>query len=53
MVGDPGAGSGGYGEGVNLPPSPGVQGSALELKSDPQGVDFRPVPDANSGDDPT
>ena len=42
MVGDPGAGSGGYGEGVNLPPSPGVQGSALELKSDPMGVDFRP-----------
>jgi len=42
MVGDPGAGSGGYGEGVNLPPSPGAQGSALELKSDPMGVDFRP-----------
>lgn len=43
MVGDPGAaGLGGYGEGVNLPPSPGVQGSALELKSDPMGVDFRP-----------
>ena len=42
MVGDPGAGSGGYGEGVNLPPSPGAQGSALELKSDPLGVDFRP-----------
>ena len=42
MVGDPGAGSGGYGLGLNLPPSPGVQGSALELKSDPQGVDFRP-----------
>ncbi|MCU1238394.1 MAG: TonB family protein [Candidatus Solibacter sp.] len=42
MVGDPGAGSGGYGEGINLPPSPGVQGSALELKSDPMGVDFRP-----------
>ena len=42
MVGDPGAGSGGYGEGVNLPPSPGIQGSALELKSDPMGVDFRP-----------
>jgi TonB family protein len=42
MVGDPGAGSGGYGVGVNLPPSPGVQGSALELKSDPMGVDFRP-----------
>jgi TonB family protein len=43
MVGDTGAiGSGGYGEGVNLPPSPGMQGSALELKSDPMGVDFRP-----------
>ena len=42
MVGDPGAGPGGYGEGINLPPSPGVQGSALELKSDPLGVDFRP-----------
>jgi TonB family protein len=42
MVGDPSAGSGGYGEGVNLPPSPGAQGSALELKSDPMGVDFRP-----------
>jgi len=42
MVGDPGAGPGGIGEGINLPPSPGVQGSALELKSDPQGVDFRP-----------
>lgn len=42
MVGDPGAGSGGYGEGINLPPSPGAQGSALELKSDPLGVDFRP-----------
>jgi TonB family protein len=42
MVGDPGAGSGGYGVGINLPPSPGVQGSALELKSDPMGVDFRP-----------
>src|SRR5205807_3390252 len=41
-VGDPGAGSGGYGSGINLPPSPGVQGSALELKSDPMGVDFRP-----------
>jgi len=41
-VGDPGAGPGGIGEGINLPPSPGVQGSALELKSDPLGVDFRP-----------
>jgi TonB family protein len=42
MVGDPGAGPGGVGEGINLPPSPGIQGSALELKSDPMGVDFRP-----------
>jgi TonB family protein len=42
MVGDPGAGPGGIGEGINLPPSPGVQGSAIELKSDPMGVDFRP-----------
>jgi TonB family protein len=42
VVGDPGAGSGGVGGGVNLPPSPGAQGSALELKSDPMGVDFRP-----------
>ena len=42
MVGDPGAGPGGIGEGLNLPPAAGVQGSALELKSDPQGVDFRP-----------
>src|SRR5262249_3130794 len=42
VVGDPGVGPGGVGEGINLPPSPGVQGSALELKSDPMGVDFRP-----------
>lgn len=42
MVGDPGAGPGGVGEAINLPPSPGIQGSALELKSDPMGVDFRP-----------
>jgi TonB family protein len=42
MVGDPGAGPGGVGEALNLPPSPGVQGSALELQSDPMGVDFRP-----------
>jgi TonB family protein len=41
-VGDPGVGSGGYGEGINLPPAPGTQASALELKSDPMGVDFRP-----------
>jgi TonB family protein len=42
VVGDPGAGPGGIGEGINLPPAPGVQGSALELKSDPMGIDFRP-----------
>jgi TonB family protein len=43
MVGDPGAsGPGGYGEGVNLPPTPGSQGNNLQLLSDPLGVDFRP-----------
>jgi len=41
-VGDMGAGPGGVGEGINLPPSPGSQGSSLQLLSDPQGVDFRP-----------
>lgn len=42
-VGDPGAGGpGGYGSGVNLPPTPGSQGSNLQLLSDPLGVDFRP-----------
>ena len=35
-------GPGGIGEAVNLPPTPGVQASQLELLSDPQGVDFRP-----------
>jgi TonB family protein len=43
MVGDLDmAGPGGSGTAVNLPPSPGMQGSNLELLSDPQGVDFRP-----------
>ncbi|HMD70583.1 MAG TPA: energy transducer TonB [Bryobacteraceae bacterium] len=43
VVGDFGAsGPGGYGPGVNLPPSPGSQGSNMQLLSDPQGVDFRP-----------
>jgi TonB family protein len=43
MVGDNGAsGAGGYGSGINLPPSPGSQGSNLQLLSDPLGVDFRP-----------
>jgi TonB family protein len=42
-VGDPDlSGPGGVGEGINRPPTPGVQGSNLELLSDPQGVDFRP-----------
>jgi TonB family protein len=41
-VGDPDLlGPGGMG-GINQLPSPGVQGSNLELLSDPQGVDFRP-----------
>lgn len=35
-------GPGGVGEAMNLPPAPGVQGSQLELLSDPKGVDFRP-----------
>jgi TonB family protein len=36
------SGPGGVGPGINLPPTPGVQGSNLELLSDPKGVDFRP-----------
>jgi len=42
IVGDADLGPGGVGELLNLPPSPGRQGSALELLSDPMGVDFRP-----------
>jgi TonB family protein len=43
MVGDAGAsGPGGFGSAANLPPSPGSQGSNLQLLSDPMGVDFRP-----------
>ena len=43
MVGDPDLGAlGGVGPGINMPPTPGVQGSNLELLSDPKGVDFRP-----------
>ena len=41
-VGDPGAISGLGGGGINLPGAPGLQGTALQLLSDPQGVDFRP-----------
>jgi TonB family protein len=41
-VGDEGTGPGGLGPGINMPPSPGKSGSNLELRSDPQGVDFRP-----------
>jgi TonB family protein len=41
-VGDIGEGPGGIGESINRPPSPGKQGSNLELLSDPMGVDFRP-----------
>jgi TonB family protein len=41
VVGDPGALSG-IGESINQPPGPGVPGSALQLKSDPMGVDFQP-----------
>jgi TonB family protein len=43
VVGDFGAaGPGGFGSGINLPPSPGSQGSNMQLLTDPQGVDFRP-----------
>ena len=42
VVGDPGAGAGGIGEAINQPPTPGVPGTALQLKSDPMGVDFKP-----------
>jgi TonB family protein len=42
VVGDPGAISGLGGGGIRLPSAPGLQGSAIELKSDPMGVDFRP-----------
>jgi len=42
VVGDVGVGEGGVGSAINQPPSPGKQGSALELLSDPMGVDFRP-----------
>jgi TonB family protein len=41
-VGDEGSGLGGLGPGMNLPPAPGKMGSTLQLKSDPQGVDFKP-----------
>jgi len=34
--------AGGISLGMNLPPSPGRSGSALQLLSDPMGVDFRP-----------
>ncbi|HXK07457.1 MAG TPA: TonB family protein [Verrucomicrobiae bacterium] len=41
VVGDPGALSG-IGEGINQSGAPGVPGAALQLKSDSEGVDFRP-----------
>ncbi len=41
-VGDAGSGAGGVGEAINQAPAPGKRGSALELLSDPMGVDFRP-----------
>ncbi len=43
MVGDPDAiGPGGVGSGINQAPSPGAPASAMQLLSDPMGVDFRP-----------
>jgi len=41
-VDDTGSGPGGIGAALNQPPSPGKQGSNLELLSDPMGVDFKP-----------
>ena len=41
-VGDPGALGGFGGGGISLPSAPGLQGSALQLLSNPMGVDFRP-----------
>lgn len=41
-VGDAGLDVGGIGEAMRLPATPGKVGSALELLSDPMGVDFRP-----------
>jgi TonB family protein len=41
-VGDEGSSLGGLGPGLNMPHAPGKLGSSLQLKSDPQGVDFRP-----------
>jgi len=41
-VGDPGVSDPGLYGGIRTPPSPGVQGASLELKSDPMGVDFKP-----------
>ncbi|HWB82538.1 MAG TPA: TonB family protein [Bryobacteraceae bacterium] len=43
VIGNPDVfGSGSYGGGLNLPPSPGLNDAAMMLKSDPEGVDFRP-----------
>ena len=41
VVGDPGALTG-IAEGINQPSTPGIPGAALQLKSDPEGVDFKP-----------
>ena len=41
-VGDQDLSGPGLSPSVNLPPSPGVQGSNMQLLSDPMGVDFRP-----------
>lgn len=42
IVGDVDLGPAGVGEAFSLPATPGRQGSALELLSDPMGVDFKP-----------
>jgi len=42
IVGDPGASDSSVYGGMRQPPTPGVPGANVELKSDPMGVDFRP-----------
>ena len=42
MVGDIGTGDSGISGALNQPPTPGKQGSNLQLLSDPMGADFKP-----------
>jgi len=42
VAGDPGAFDSNVWGGINSPPSPGIQGAGVELKSDAMGIDWRP-----------